>query len=291
MNESNKDNYDAMLIWHITNRCNFSCPQCLARAEKAQGYLWNKKINLKKIRPFFAGTPLKLLIHMTGGEPFLVKNFIEVMQVVSERHYLYVISNLVSPKVAEFAEKIDPERVTAILASAHIMELEKSGQLNIFINNCLLLKAKGFPVFIKEVAYPFRLNSINKYRNLFNESGLNLEFELFRGTWKEKVYPDAYTTEDLKLINPDKNVPSNMSCFDRKGMPCNAGFNIAVANSDGEITPCYQVRQSLGHIYKRLELKNQLMICPFESCGCPFPIIFPSIYERALTRISHKILE
>jgi MoaA/NifB/PqqE/SkfB family radical SAM enzyme len=281
MNKSEDKRYDAMLIWDITNTCNFSCPQCAASAVKLKRHWAPEKINLRKLSGFFGKMDKSLLIHITGGEPFCVKNITKALQIITERHYLFIISNLVSPEVTEFAETIDPLRVISVLASAHIMELEKRGLFDTFISHCLFLKSKGFKIFIKEVAYPFRLHLINKYKSIFADYGLNLEFDLFRGIWENRTYPDAFTEEEINLINPWKFLPLSMNKFNRKNMPCNAGFNIAVANNNGKITPCYQVREKLGHIYRRFEFKKEMMLCPFEHCVCPFPVFYPAMYEKA----------
>jgi hypothetical protein len=72
-----------------------------------------------------------------------------------------------------------------------------------------------------------------------------------------------------------------MNKFNRKNIPCNAGFNIAIVKNNGKINPCFQVREKLGHIYGRLEFKKEMMLCPFEHCDCPLPVFFPAMYEKA----------
>jgi hypothetical protein len=166
-----------------------------------------EKINLRKLSGFFGKMDKLLLVEITGGEPFYVKNITEVLRIITERHYLNIISNLISPKVREFAEMIDPLRVISVLASAHIMELEKRDLFDTFISHRLLLKSKGFKIFTKEVAYPFRLHLINKYKSIFTDYGLNLEFDPFRGIWENRTYPDAFTEEEINLINPGKDLP------------------------------------------------------------------------------------
>ena len=277
-----KTDCDAMLFWMITDSCNFSCYQCVAQAKKLDGQWVSEKVKIAGLKRFLGKLSKPVLFQITGGEPLLVENIIEVLQEVTKKHYLFLISNLVSPRVKELADTIDPARVNAFMASAHMQELEKRDLLKTFISHCILLREKGFTVSVVEVAYPFQLHAVNRYRKIFSDYGIELQFEPFRGIWDNKRYPDAYTEEELRLIEPKKYLPLSLDNYKRKGKLCNAGYNIAVVGKKGKINPCFFIDENMGTINRSIRFRKYMRICPFESCRCPFPVFFPAFYEKAL---------
>jgi len=198
------------------------------------------------------------------------------------------VTNLVSPAVKKFARTIDPGRVQFVVASAHMLELEKRGLLNTFLSNCTLLLNKGFNLEVTEVAYPFIVNKVVDYKKVFEGIGINLRFFAFRGTWKGKKYPESYTDEEIKLFNLDNSLETSPDIFKRKGNPCNAGYNIAVMMNNLEIQPCFSIEKNIGSMSKGVVLNKNLIRCPVENCGCPFFAFEPILYNMAVKETTSK---
>ncbi len=283
--------YDAMIYWYITNKCNFTCTQCAGGSEHVENALTDEQVDIKALKNFLDNIGKTVRISFTGGEPFLIKNYVDALEVITQNHYFSVVSNLVLPGVKEMINRIDPDRSTFIVASAHMRELEKRNLLNVFIDNCLMVKENGFTLHISEVAYPFIKDKIDEYRKIFADVGLELDFMAFRGKWKGKNYPDDYTKEEIKLFNFEKDLALSPEIFNRKGKLCMAGYNIAVVMPKGEIQPCFGLENKIGNIYNKINFKNNLIRCPFNFCGCPVTVFEPYLFKKALQETNTPINE
>ena len=282
MQDSFEKKYDRVLIWYVTKSCNFSCYQCAGQAKKSENGTVPEKINLPALKTFLASSKEILRFSFTGGEPFIVENIIAAMKEITERHYVSVITNLVSPRIKLFSEQVDPKKVSFITASAHMTEMKKRNLLDTFVSNCLLLNEKGFKLFISEVAYPYMANKAEEYVSYFKKYGLELEFMAFRGKWKGKNYPEDYTKQEIEIFNLNKSMHTRNDIFNWKGKPCNAGYNLAVVMDDGYVQPCFSIYQKLGNIYNGFQFNEYLIKCPFKYCPCPFPVFENYLYDKAL---------
>jgi MoaA/NifB/PqqE/SkfB family radical SAM enzyme len=278
--------YDMMLYWYITQTCNFSCPQCAGGALKLVGDDAPEVIDLESLRSFLSKTEKTIRFSFTGGEPLLVKNIVEVLEEITKKHYFSMVTNLVNSRVAQLVERINPERSTFIAASAHIAQLKRRNLLQIFLQNARLIKNKGFKLFTTEVAYPYLLNKVDEYRKIFSERGFDLDFMAFRGEWKDKNYPDAYTLEEIEIFGLEKSESLRPDIFKNRGKPCIAGFKSAVIMHDGNIIPCFEIFKNIGNITQQMHLSDKMIRCPVDFCGCPVNVFEPYLYEKAIQKSS-----
>lgn len=224
-------------------------------------------------------------ISFTGGEPFLVPNFIETCKSITQKHFITIVSNLTSHQIKSFSETIDPRKVLEICASLHIEELEKRRLLDRYIENVELLKDEGFNVTAQAVAYPTLLSEVEKYRAYFKEQGIDIAFVPFRGRYRWKQYPKAYTGEEIERFefgSFSKSHTDIMTCFYRKGEICNAGFNVGVVFPSGDAQTCFLIDQRLGNVFTKIEFNKNLIKCPFKYCSCPLNFYDPGLFDKAL---------
>lgn len=75
----------------LTDRCNLSCPYCFAPKN------FRKDLSKNNLDQFisFCLKDLPECIHITGGEPSLHDNFVDILALLSEIAPLVVYSNLV----------------------------------------------------------------------------------------------------------------------------------------------------------------------------------------------------
>lgn len=270
--------YDCWLLWFLSNRCNLDCAYCTVGPIKKSAKI--TKINIPNlINTLEISRKIFKITFTGGGEPFLVPNLVEACIEITKKHYVSFDTNLTSEKIIEFANKIDPNRVISITASLHIMELEKKGLLQAYIDNFLLLKREGFNVVAKEVAHPLLFDDIQRYRKFFEDKKITLNFDPFLGKHKGKFYPDSYTEKEIKAFGFGKNLKT---AYHRKGKLCNAGYNVGVIDKKGNAYPCNPIKKSIGNIYKKIKFKNNLIVCPFRFCGCPFDSYDPYLYSQAI---------
>jgi len=281
--DARKYPYDAWLVWRLIEKCNLDCRYCFTYGDPAKKTARIPIIDTPSMMRTLEKTGKIFRIYLTGtGEPSLVPNIVEACAEITKKHYLTFNTNLTTRKIRDFVEKVDPGKVTEIIASCHIKELERHNLTDTYIENFLLCKERGFKIVAEVVGYPPILKEAKKYREFFRKSGIELKFRGFIGTYKGKEYPKCYTKKQLEILD---RLFGNGSFFHRHGQFCNGGYNACAVDSDGIVYPCTDVREaseSIGHIYKIIEFKKSLMKCPFDFCACPLSGFDPHLFERAL---------
>ena len=116
--------FDVIADWALNKVCNFSCPYCFVPAKRKEKQRMRGMMHRKLLTDSII--PEKTwLVHMSGGEPFLHPDFIGLCKGLTEKHYVSVNTNLSSRLVDDFCERIDPERVSFVHCSLHIIEKRK----------------------------------------------------------------------------------------------------------------------------------------------------------------------
>lgn len=274
--------FDMAIYWSVTNYCNFSCPGCIDNSKKIDTPYISEKINIPDLKKFLERLNKTVKIVFTGGEALLIENIIDAFVEITKNNYIGLVSNFTSPKIKEFSEKINPDRVIVIKASAHILQLEKNNLLDTFFTHYNLLKSKGFNIFAQEIAYPVLTDKVQKYKKMFMDKGIELDFHAYRGMWNGKKYPDSYTEEEYKIFNFKKYYNGSKDKHYRKNQLCNAGYNVVIARKNGIIYPCYGIKKKLGNLYRGVKLYKKLIKCPIKYCDCPFLDMDAYLFNKAI---------
>ncbi len=262
--KSENQNYNAWLHWDVTKRCNLNCEYCFGKITDAN--IKVHSIDIPKLITTLNKTGNTFRISFTGGEPTLVPNFVEACLVIAKKHFISFNSNLISKSILDFAKSIKPNRVLHIHASLHYDELIKNNLLNRFALNYKILKDNGFNIYAEAVAHPKIKSRLKEVLDFANINSMSLSFAPFYGVANGKNYPESYSQEELELF---KIAKSEISCFMQKGKLCNAGYNVAVVFSNGNIYPCHQIKTKIGNIYEGFKFANKMTNCPSKKCGCP----------------------
>ncbi len=166
-------------IWWTTMACNFKCKYCWeVQAQErgefkpmpfrpAQDWLdaWNR------LRP--------QLLDITGGEPFLMPELLDVVTGLDPAIRVAITSNLSHPLI-EFARHVSPERVINVTASFHPMENgTRTHPMNpeIFVGRCLFLQNHGFNVTVNVVAWPEQMYLIPAWAEMFRSHDLRFHVD------------------------------------------------------------------------------------------------------------------
>jgi MoaA/NifB/PqqE/SkfB family radical SAM enzyme len=306
-----KQAYDAMLNWNISinEKCNLNCSYCFKNLPKKKSEITKKimsiyrrgysaimkalncyiiertmgiqpKINIKALLETLEKTKKIFKIYFTSGEPFLVTNMVETSVALTRKHYICFNTNLSLRAVRDFAFRVNPKKVLSIVASFHIKELKRRNLLNVYVENFLLLKEKGFKIEALEVAYPPHKTEVKKYKAFLQNYGIELKFNPFIGMYNGKTYPGSYSDEELELFGATKK--EWVDLFHQKGELCNAGYNVAQVDAFGIVESCPQMQKKIGHIYKGINFENKMLRCPFDFCVCPLKTCDQHLFEKAL---------
>jgi MoaA/NifB/PqqE/SkfB family radical SAM enzyme len=262
--------YDIEADWHLLNTCNYRCSYCFFDAatlgEKLRGFAspgaWEKAFN---------ATGKTWLVHMTGGEPSLYPDFVELCRRLARRHYISFNSNLTNASIADFAQRLDPSRVSFINAGLHLAEREERSGNSRFLKHAELLRKRGFPIVVSVVATPAVLERYSDAISLLDGTGLFPIPKLLRGAFDGRIYPEAYSELDRtrfrvyaaqarqshKSAIAGRPEAITIDMFDDEeflggvpsftGRTCEAGRRFVRLNPDGEVFRCSE-KTRLGNL-------------------------------------------
>lgn len=276
-NPNNKP-YEAWLHWNVTSKCNLDCDYCFGHSSGNEKIY---KIDIEKLISTLDKSNRIFRISFTGGEPFLIPNFVEACEAITEKHFLSLNTHLLSNRVKEFADNIDPKRILMFHASLHLEELKINDKWNIFSHNFHYCKSKGINIYAEAVAYPSFVNRINYYNDLCRLHKIEYTYGPFYGEYNSMKYPDAYSEAEINLFGL---VPSEFNKFYQKGNLCNAGVNAGVVYPKGNIMPCFQKKETIGNIYEGIKFNNKIFECGFNYCGCPLNEYDRYLFNKAFTQ-------
>lgn len=273
-------NYDAWLHWGVSERCNLDCAYCPTKKNAPP-----LRIDISLLITALEKTKKTFQIGFTGGgEPFLVPNFVDACIEITKKHYISLNTNLTTPQVKEFAEKINPKRVVHLVASAHIQELAKRRLMGRYVNHFFLFKEKGFSVMAREVAYPSLCEEAERYKKIFWKMGIELNFTPFVGRYRGRRYPHSYTDRELNAFDLNLSGGNSPQRHYQYHKVCNAGYNVGVVDTKGDIYPCRLIKSRMGNIYADIKFRDNLICCPFRFCGCPLKQYDSYLFKRALAQ-------
>lgn len=233
-------------VWFITMQCNNWCPYCWERQRQKRGEFTPEpfKDYLEWVRGWNRLRPS--ILDISGGEPFLQPNFMELVEGLHEDIKVAITTNA-KCDLTQFAQRISPEKVVSMTLSFHPTSDMNS---DIFLGKCLMLKHRGFRITVNFVTYPEQMWLTAGYRGMFEKQGITFhvdpyaqtEYVPFKFTEKEKKFLSFFVGEDRKNALTDEVKP----------VMCSAGQDHLTVFPDGEAYRCIndkiQGLDSLGNI-------------------------------------------
>lgn len=252
--------------WNMLYDCNYRCSYCFFEGKweeyrKRNIYLspeeWTEywgRLSDKYCTPYLV---------ITGGEPFIYPNFIEIIRRLSKICYHINISSNSSGDLKGFVETIDPQRVSVSLS--YQPQFDK---LEEFIERLLFIRKHNFNGCINFVAYPPFLKNIESYKDKFASVNEDLKIIPFFGEYQGIIYPNGYTQDEQRLLGIDD---SWFKKIRKKGSLCPAGQKTALVFPDGKVARCGQIGEDmvLGSIFNsNFRLLDNPLPCESEYCPC-----------------------
>ncbi len=169
------------VTWQMFKNCNYDCSYCRVHTTN-EGVVECLPIEI------IAGVLKKLgkqwILKMTGGEPLLHPNFVELCKTITKTNKITLDTNLsLDTKVKNFSENIDPNNVYSIYAALHIEEREKRDAVESFIQNVLLLRKKHFNIRVNYIFLPTLKNKFLLDYEYFEKRGIILIPKPFKGIY------------------------------------------------------------------------------------------------------------
>ncbi len=256
--------------WYLNNECNYKCSYCKPENIETIFISVDKWVEIwDRIYNEYGSCH----IHISGGEPFIYPNFIELVKRLSEKHTLEFSTNL-SCDIIPFINNISPDR--ARLGGSFHPEFADFAD---FLNNMSLLKDKGFDVWINYVAYPTYLKEMERYKKSAEEKHIHFSILPFSGEFAGREYPQNYTEEEKKLMTFGDIGAVNKNTIDWrtdkgkssiKGELCRMGQMYAriYPNADA-FRCCGNGVLKLGNLADgTFKLLDEPMPCECDNCPC-----------------------
>lgn len=246
--------YKNKIIWQINNSCNYRCKYCfsLDLFEHSNEQLYSNE----HIANSFNKTGTSWLVVITGGEPFLHKDFIGILKLLTQKHTVAFSSNFSSPDIYRLIEIENKNHILLVNASDHF-EYRKTlkSDNDDFIKKVLFLQKNNIPVLVSHVAYPpYIKNIVSQIQHLRTSGIKDISVLAFRSNYNGYSYPENYTNEEIEFI--DKNsIDDTESIIARKqtnfyGRYCEAGRNFFFMDNMGNVRRCGSILEKFGNIFK-----------------------------------------
>jgi len=289
-----ENTFNLEIDYLLTFRCNYDCSYCISHDVNhpslqrtpneiidALNFIFKQYLN-KKIK-----------LSILGGEPFVYKYFINLVNELSNNNFLQIniVTNL---SVTEKSlENIKVSKNILIVASYHP---EYSNNKD-FVNKIKYLQNRGFKTYCSVSIHPdekYLKNSLYVLENLtgevypnflssMQESNVNIFGKSYDYSKKIKTairkydnrvlshnFKYEYVDETSKIFSFSDITINNLDNF--KGLLCRAGHDKLHINERGDIFPaaCFlNTRVMLGNMFKNTFKKPRSYVtCPFTSCKC-----------------------
>ena len=282
-----------MITWHINDNCNFRCNYC-------DEWLRNRipsSINISKLSDGLTTLRKDWIFLITGGEPFLESNIIEICQEITKNHLLAINTNLSLNNIFEFGDQIDPKRTIFINAAVHITEREKTDKdLKAYVQKVHYLQDRGFDIIAYYIVHPDILNRMKSDIDNLKSKGINkLRIKIFRGVYQGKYYPVSFTEEQDNFIRAfDADWPE-LALLDEipslKGKICHAGSRFFYMYRNGDLKRCSGVFKKHGNLFeKKVRFDVDPKPCPCSNCAALYEGIRNSISETGNVKFIDGLL-
>lgn len=283
--------FDLNIDYMLTFKCNYDCSYCTSHDVHHPLHKYSAETisnSLNYLHDLYDNkkTQLKLL----GGEPFLYKNLLKIVDLLNNNITVRVITNLSIPLTyikkyfSNYSDKI-------IIAASYHAEFADPDS---FIEKVLYLKKLKFNINVPVAMHPDkklfnkcvyvldRLPNISK-PVLLSKMGENNQ--IFGKTYyyspqqletlkkfSKKINKQFKATYDdkIKYSSFFDIVSQNLDNF--KGMSCYAGHQKIHVKENGDVYPsaCFlNTSVRLGNMFKRtIKRPDSVVTCPFTFCRC-----------------------
>lgn len=262
-----------VIIWCINRKCNFNCKYCHFASNEQE-----TQFDVGTIKNSFNRDNKKWHIVVTGGEPLLKNDIIDIFEALSEKHTLFVNTNLSlsENKLRELVDRVHTHKVGMNIA-IHVEEREKIDKaFTEFLKKIEILKSAGVLFFVSYVFYPPLIHRVDEDFKFFKSHGIDkLTLKPFFGLYNDMMYPKAYNETEREYLNkyylPEYDLGDNAPATTFKGNVCFAGQRTFYINEHGIARRCENSTETYGNFFdKSFTPDKNPKLCNEEASLCPY---------------------
>jgi len=263
--------YKKHLSWDIHYSCNYACSYCFLQGEggapATSGDIYRAPEEWRRCWDRFHERFGPARIDIAGGEPFLYPGFLEILENLSHRHEIYVITNFFW-EASDIVNLISPDNVRLVL-SMHPEHIASSDK---FLQKAAVLKERGFRVRITAVAYPPFIETVLLYSRMCEASGLKFTGTPFFGSYRGHQYPPAYTDSEKEslrcMLDSPRHALYQFQELKPLGRQCNVGVEYGRISPDGTVKPCLNSPPMGNFLDPNFRFMEKPVTCPSPHCHC-----------------------
>lgn len=270
------DTQETQCLWRINQRCNFRCSYCFRTGIDDPRLGASRLPSAEQIAGAFTATGRRWRIHLTGGEPFLHPDIVQISTALTREHRLSVNTNLIPAAVRRFGDAVDPSRIHSLNATWHADEIAARGLEIRWLDTFLRLQSRGINIRLMCLAHPLWLRNLPGWVARWRDAGVaQVYIKIFRGMWNGRPYPECFSPDDVRLIllmglTPhEQNILEGVCSF--RGRPCRAGVSAFNLDESGNITRCSGVSDGYGNLFDgTFSPDSSPRPCQAKGCACPY---------------------
>ncbi len=238
-----------VVLWQYNGReckCNYNCPYCYyAFSPKSENYFWG---DIEEWREAFKKSfgEQNLVFYLAFGEPMLGEAFYSVLEMIEwePKWSVRITTNLSQPLDRLVRTGLAKQGRININASFHPTQ----ANIDDFLDKLLFLRKHGIEAPVVYVMWPGQMDRFENDFKLFDHHDFVVHVRRFRGWFRGKHYPEAYTGEERRFVArycddiTIKYMLNEKPVFDRLTY---SGFHFFVVDCTGNVgldSDCFHMR-------------------------------------------------
>jgi len=243
----------------LTNSCNFSCAHCEVDINTSKKQL--SLSSIKSVLDQLADVGVLSLI-LTGGEPTLRKDLVEIIGEASERNFWTKLKTNAYLIDDEYREKILDTGLDRIDVSIYHNEAQKH---DAFVGKegaherameamAFFSRKRKLESVASVIAMKWNFDSIIPLVERLDDSQIRYAVDAYLAEPSKSClnYAMELNFEELKIIfkkiGKERSNALRPALKQANSMMCSAGSGLVHINHDGEIWPCQRLRIPLGNV-------------------------------------------
>jgi radical SAM protein with 4Fe4S-binding SPASM domain len=299
-----------LLQWHVTERCNLRCAHCYQDSYVRNELNFKQLIDILQqytsLLDIFSqrlSRPVRGHINITGGEPFIRKDFLDLLEEFAQQRDLFsfaILTNasFIDETIAKHLQQLKPRYVQISIEGtekthdairgkgnfkqtlAGLTQLRKVGIYTVISFTAHRRNYQEFPAVAK-IARQYKANRVWSDRLIPHGSGAN-EYILTPAETQDffQLMHDAQQSAQKSWFNRTTQVATHraLQFLISGGKPyhCTAGESFLTIQSNGDVLPCRRMPIVIGNIlqtpllklYDNSDLFQQLRDPELISQGC-----------------------
>ncbi len=264
--------------WQVVGRCNYDCSYCIQSKKYRQGAPSDDE--LRRAISFFRALPGTWEIKTTGGEPFALRAFHDVVVpglMDDTPHQMGTLTNLSAGKsvITRFAKRTYG-RLSIVSASLHLEFTDSAS----FLDRLSALRdhvADSTRIVVNCVCVPDALDAVITAKCCVEAAGFSFFPQLMKVKGGVFAYSPAQWAKvqeivgDLHLAHATRS--ANLAPA-YTGKRCFAGARYLVVTKEGDAYACRTAKRHgegfLGNVFSSVRLTRGAP-CPYTICPCATP--------------------